>query len=159
MRRWDFVTILTAFLGGAPLARTGFAQKAQRTYRIGRLLPSPTSESLRLTAPFMPTLAEQGFVEGHNLIVDTRSAEGQLERLPALAAQLVALKPDLIVALPAPATAAVKALTSDIPIVFAFVNDPIELHFAASFESAWWKSDRPVQFQRGNCRQAGRVFT
>ena len=62
----------------------------------------------------------------------TRSAEGQLDRLPALAAELVALKPDLIVALPAPATAAVKALTSDIPIVFAFVNDPIGLHFAAS---------------------------
>lgn len=80
----------------------------------------------------MPTLAEQGFVEGRNLVVDTRSAEGQLDRLPALAAELVALKPDLIVALPALATAAVKALTSDIPIVFAFVNDPIGLHFAAS---------------------------
>ena len=80
----------------------------------------------------MPTLAEQGFVEGRNLIVDTRSAEGQLDRLPALAAELIALKPDLIVALPAPATAAVKALTSEIPIVFAFVNDPIGLHFAAS---------------------------
>jgi len=80
----------------------------------------------------MPTMAEQGFVEGRNLIVDTRSAEGQLDRLPALAAELVALKPDLIVALSGPATSAVKALTSDIPIVFAFVNDPIGLHFAAS---------------------------
>ena len=132
MRRRDFVTILSAFLGGAALARPGFAQKAQRSYRIGQLLASPTSEALRLSAPFMPTLAEQGIVEGRNLIVDTRSAEGQLDRLPALAAELVALKPDLIVALPAPATAAVKALTSDIPIVFAFVNDPIGLHFAAS---------------------------
>ena len=80
----------------------------------------------------MPTLATLGFVEGHNLIVDTRSAEGHLDRLSALATELVALKPDLIVALPAPATAAVKALTSDIPIVFAFVNDPVGLHFAAS---------------------------
>ena len=132
MRRRDFVTLLIAFLGGAALARPGFAQKAQRSYRIGQLLASPTSEALRLSAPFMPTLAEQGIVEGRNLIVDTRSAEGQLDRLPALAAELVALKPDLIVALPAPATAAVKALTSDIPIVFAFVNDPIGLHFAAS---------------------------
>ena len=119
-------------MGSAALACTAFAQKSQRTFRIGRLEASPTSEALRLNAPFMPTLADQGFVEGRNLIVDTRSAEGQLDRLPALAAELVALKPDLIVALPAPATAAVKALTSDIPIVFAFVNDPIGLHFAAS---------------------------
>jgi putative ABC transport system substrate-binding protein len=128
MRRRSFI----AFMGSAALARTAFAQTSQRTFRIGQLHASPISEALRLSAPFMPTLAEQGFVEGRNLIVDTRSAEGHLDRLPALAAELVALKPDLIVALPAPATAAVKALTSDIPIVFAFVNDPIGLHFAAS---------------------------
>src|SRR5215472_16102362 len=127
MRRRSFI----AFVGSAALARPAFAQ-SQRTYRIGQLHASPVSEALRLSAPFMPTLAEQGFVEGRNLIVDTRSAEGQLDRLPALAAELVALKPDLIAALPAPATAAVKALTSDIPIVFCFVNDPIGLHFAAS---------------------------
>src|SRR5262249_45529569 len=72
--------------------------------------------------------------EGRNLIVDTRTADGRLDRLPALAAELVALKPDLIVALPAPATAAVKALTSEIPILFAFVSDPIRLHFAASLD-------------------------
>jgi ABC-type uncharacterized transport system substrate-binding protein len=129
MRRREF---FIAFVGGAALARTTFAQKAERTFRIGQLVPSPITEALRLSAPFMPTLAEQGFVEGRNLIVDTRSAEGQLDRLPALAAELIALKPDLIVALPAPATAAVKALTSEIPIVFAFVNDPVGLHFAAS---------------------------
>jgi putative tryptophan/tyrosine transport system substrate-binding protein len=131
MQRREF---LIASAGVAALARTSFAQKAQRTFRIGQLLASPATESLRLSAPFMPTLAEQGFVEGRNLIVDTRSAEGQLDRLPALAAELVALKPDLIVALPAPATAAVKALTSEIPIVFAYVNDPIGLHFAASLD-------------------------
>src|SRR5262249_3925416 len=128
MRRRSFI----ALMGSAALARTAFAQKSQRTFRIGQLHASPISDALRLSAPFMPTLAEQGFVEGRNLIVDTRSAEGQLDRLPALAAELVALRPDLIVALPAPATAAVKALTSDIPVVFAFVNDPIGLHFAAS---------------------------
>lgn len=128
MRRRSFI----AFTGSAALARAALAQESQRTFRIGQLHASPIPEALRLSAPFMPTLAEQGFVEGRNLIVDTRSAEGQLDRLPALAAELVALKPDLIVALPAPATAAVKALTSDIPIVFAFVNDPIGLHFAAS---------------------------
>jgi len=128
MRRRDFI----AFMGSAALAGTAFAQESQQTFRIGQLHASPISEALRLAAPFMPTLAEQGFVEGRNLIVDTRSAEGHLDRLPALAAELVALKPDLIVALPAPATAAVKALTSDIPIVFCFVNDPIGLHFAAS---------------------------
>jgi putative ABC transport system substrate-binding protein len=129
MQRREF---LIASAGVAALARTAFAQKAGRTFRVGQLLASPAAESLRLSAPFFPTLAEQGFVEGRNLIVDTRSAEGQLDRLPALAAELVALKPDLIVALPAPAAAAVKSLTSEIPIVFAFVNDPIGLHFGAS---------------------------
>jgi len=125
---------LIASVAVVALARTTFAQKAQRTFRVGQLLASPITEALTLSAPFMPTLAEQGFVEGRNLIVDTRSAEGQLDRLPALAAELVALKPDLIVALSAPATAAAKALTSEIPIVFAFVNDPIGLHFAASLD-------------------------
>ena len=113
MRRREFVTVPIALLGGAALARAAFAQRSQRTFRIGQLLASPTSDALRLSAPFFPTLAEQGFVEGRNLVVDTRSAEGQLERLPALAAELIALKPDLIVALAAPATAAVKALTAE----------------------------------------------
>ena len=111
---------------------SSLAQEPRRTFRIGQLHASPIPDAVKLSAPFMPTLATLGFVEGHNLIVDTRSAEGHLDRLSALATELVALKPDLIVALPAPATAAVKALTSDIPIVFAFVNDPVGLHFAAS---------------------------
>jgi hypothetical protein len=59
MRRREF---FITFLGGAALAPAAFAQKAQRTFRVGQLLASPTTDALRLSAPFMPTLAEQGFV-------------------------------------------------------------------------------------------------
>ena len=66
------------------------------------------------------------------MIVERRYADGNLARLSALAAEIIALQPDLIFAPPAPATAAVKALTTTIPIVFCFVSDPVALGFAQS---------------------------
>ena len=66
------------------------------------------------------------------MIVERRYADGNLARLSALAAEIIALQPDLIFAAAAPATAAVKALTTTIPIVFCFVNEPVALGFAQS---------------------------
>ena len=66
------------------------------------------------------------------MIVERRYAAGNLARLPALAAEIIALQPDLIFAPEGPATAAVKALTTTIPIVFCFVNEPVALGFAQS---------------------------
>ena len=66
------------------------------------------------------------------MIVERRYADGDLARLPALAAEIIALQPDLIFAAGAPAAAAVKALTTTIPIVFCFVNEPVALGFAQS---------------------------
>ena len=72
--------------------------------------------------PFLGELAKLGYVEGQNLIVERRYADGNLARLPALAAEIIALQPDLIFAPPAAATAAVKALTTTIPICLLFCH-------------------------------------
>lgn len=80
--------------------------------------------------PFVQGLREAGFVEGHNLVIDYRSAEGKPERLPGLLAELLALRPDLILAAgPAPALAA-KAATSTVPILAAPVDDPVQMGLA-----------------------------
>ena len=115
----------------APLA--SFAQQQGKVWRIGILQAGVREDNDKSSGiPFLAGLAELGYVEGRNLLVETRYAEGKLERLPALAAEILAFKPDLIFAPAAPATAAVKALTSTIPIVFCFVNEPVALGFAQS---------------------------
>ena len=77
--------------------------------------------------------ASERWIEGRNLIVDVRGAEGQPDRLPALVAELLAGKPDIIVAVaPQPARAA-KAATSVIPIVFVAVHNPIALGLVTNF--------------------------
>jgi putative ABC transport system substrate-binding protein len=70
-------------------------------------------------------LAELGFHEGRNLVVERRFAEGLVERLPALAAEIVALQPDVILAITTPPSLAAARATSTIPIVFAAVSDPV----------------------------------
>ena len=92
-------------------------------YRLGFLwgLP-PIAEWI---AAFDRGLAELGWVEGQNIIVEHRSADGHFDRLPALTAELIDHKANLIVALSAPETAAAKKLTGSIPIVFVVHGDPI----------------------------------
>jgi putative ABC transport system substrate-binding protein len=82
--------------------------------------------------PFLSELVKFGYVEGKNLIVERRYADGRLDRLPALAAEIIAFRPDLIFAPPAPAAAAAKALTATVPIVFCFVNEPVALGLVQS---------------------------
>jgi putative ABC transport system substrate-binding protein len=77
-------------------------------------------------------LAALGWVEGRNLSIEVRNAEAHLERLPALAAELVRLKVDLIVTVTTPATRVVKAAAGTIPVVFAWVGDPVASKFVAS---------------------------
>jgi putative ABC transport system substrate-binding protein len=103
------------------------AQPAGRVYRIGVLLGSnrATGVSTGVLQPFEQGLRELGYVEGRNLVIEWRGAEGRLERLPALAAELVALKVDLIVAGTSPAAVAAKNSTDAIPIVFVVVADPV----------------------------------
>jgi putative ABC transport system substrate-binding protein len=123
--------LVVGLAAGFAAASKGWAQKPARSYRLGFLQAGRREDAIKLSEdPFLRRLGELGYAEGRNLAVERRYAGGKLELLPALAAELVAQKPDLIFAPPAPATAAAKAATSAIPIVFCFVSDPVGLGFA-----------------------------
>jgi len=99
--------------------------------RIGALNPAPNN-NLPLRKVWRDSLRDRGWVEGKNLIIDARSAEGHAERLPALAAELVALKPDLLLAFGPKAAVALKSATATIPIVFVTVFDPVAIGLVQS---------------------------
>jgi putative ABC transport system substrate-binding protein len=122
-------------LGAGALAAPGIAraQRPAQSYRIGVLQAGTRVDAVKLSEePFLRGLAELGYAEGRNLVIDRRYAEGRLDRLPALAKELVALKPDLILAPASQPAATVKAVTTTIPIVFCFVTDPVAFGFAQS---------------------------
>jgi len=125
MNRRETLAALAA-LGAAPLALR--AQQPGRRYRIGILLPLAEGAALRLPV-IREHLAAQGFVEGRNLALDVRYA-----RTDANAARdLVALKPDAIFAVAAAATHAAQAETKTVPIVFAWVPDPVLSGFVKDY--------------------------
>ena len=108
------------------------AQQAGRVYRVGYLsVPTRASVENALQA-FLRALRELGWVEGQNLIIEYRWAEGKVERLPDLAADLVRRKVDVIVAPAGSAALVAKHATSSIPIVMMFPNDPVEMGLVAS---------------------------
>ena len=114
----------------APLAAE--AQEAGKVYRIGSLSPGgPEQESL-LWGSLRGLLRERGWAEGQNLVVERRYAEGAYERLAELAAELVRLKPDLLVTRGGPATAAAKRATATMPIVMWNATDPVGIGLVAS---------------------------
>ena len=131
-RRYTGLALLLALLafGAAPLAAE--AQHAGKVYRIG-YLSAPSRESVeRGVEAFLRALRELGWVEGQNLVIEYRWAEGKVERLPDLAADLVRRKVDVIVAPAGSAALAAKNATSSIPIVMIFPNDPVEMGLVAS---------------------------
>jgi ABC-type uncharacterized transport system substrate-binding protein len=111
----------------APLAAP--AQQPGKTARVGffSIVTSPF-----LDEAFRQGLRELGYVEGQNIAIEYRSAEGKDERLPGLAAELVRLKVDVIVAASPPAIEAAKQATKTIPIVFTVSGDPVAEGFVAS---------------------------
>jgi putative ABC transport system substrate-binding protein len=104
------------------------AERAARVFRIGTL----DQGSPRPPGQFALTLRDLGYVEGRNVIFDRRFAEGDNERFPRLAAAVVALKPDVILADSTPAAIAAKRVTTAIPIVIVNVSDPVGTGLVAS---------------------------
>ncbi len=108
---------------------TSQPRAATKVYRIGFLAFGHRPVSDTMTAPllvvFRQALRERGYVEGRNLVIEERWAEARLNRLPALAGELVQLRPDVIVASGASAVRAAKRATQQIPIVIAGAADPV----------------------------------
>jgi putative ABC transport system substrate-binding protein len=132
MDRRRFLLISLAAVLAAPLA--GEAQQAANTPRIGFLSASSFSEPRiqRYFQAFRQGLRELGYVEGRNIAIESRWAEGNYDRLPGLAAELVRLKVDVLVTYGAPAGQAAKRATKTIPIVVAVINDLVASGFVAS---------------------------
>ena len=108
------------------------AQQAGKMYRIGYLSRDSADRHKALLAAFRKGLKEVGYVEGKNIVLEQRYANGDRRRLPALAAELIGLKVDIIISSGAGAKAA-KNLTSTIPIVITYSADPVGDGLIASF--------------------------
>jgi ABC-type uncharacterized transport system substrate-binding protein len=130
MKRKITVLALCAMLPA--LCASAEAQQPTKVPVIGRLgASSPSAEAARVEA-LRQGLRELGYIEGKNIVIEWRHAEGKLDRLPALAAELVRLKVDVIITGGANATEAAKKATSTIPIVMAQSGDPVADGFVAS---------------------------
>ena len=108
------------------------AQQSGKVYRIGILWVTSPNLSGGLADAFKNELHDLGYVEGQNLIIDSRWADGKTERLADLATELVVLKPDAIVAVTTSATRAAQQATMTIPIVMTVVSDPVGSGFVAT---------------------------
>ena len=124
-RRTFIVTVASVLL--AETRDDAYAQQTAGMWRIGFLGNAAATDpaAARIYEAFRLGLQERRYVEGRNLVIERRLAEGRDERLPALAAELVRLKVDVIVTTTGPATEAAKAATSTIPIVIAGISDPV----------------------------------
>ncbi len=126
---------LGALLAVASWGGAGWGQQAQQLPRIGLLLYGSLSTAgyqVKGEHPFIVGLREVGLVDGKNAAVIVRGANGHVDRLPQLAAELVAAKPDVIVTAGPQPIQAVKDATKTIPIVMAIVSDPVTYGFVAS---------------------------
>ncbi len=121
--KWaGFLAILGLLVGCVGMAE---AQQTKKVPRIGFLGNSTAALEANLIGPFREGLRDLGYVEGKNIDTEWRWAEGKYERFPALLAELIALKVDVIVTAGTPASLAVKKATSSIPLVMIAVGDPV----------------------------------
>jgi putative ABC transport system substrate-binding protein len=125
---WGIFAIIFTFTFGAVAAQ---AQQPRKVYRMGYLAsirggPASTEDALR------SGLRDLGYIEGQNLFIEPRSAEGKVDRLPGLAADLIRLNVDVIVVTSIQGALAAKKATQSIPIVFAVAQDPVGSGLVAS---------------------------
>jgi len=114
------------------LLTVAHAQERAKAPRIGYLTATSLSAIAARTEAFRQGLRELGYVEGKNIVIEQRHAEGKLDRLPALATELVRLNVNIIVSAGPGDTAAAKAVTSTIPIIMAQDSDPVGNGFVDS---------------------------
>jgi putative ABC transport system substrate-binding protein len=124
MRLIGLTVVLAVSISLAPLAAE--AQPTGKVVRIGYLATGLAAAS-STTEAFRRGLRDLGYVEGRNIVIEYRDAEGKAERLPALAAELATLKADVIVTAGGTLAAlAAKQATTSVPIVFIAVSDPVD---------------------------------
>jgi len=121
--RRTFIGVVAGRLLAVPVAAE--AQPAGRVYRIGFLGNSTAALEANLVGPFREGLRDLGYVEGRNVLIEYRWAEGKYDRFPALIGELLALKVAVIVTAGTPATLAVKKATTSVPLVMLAVGDPV----------------------------------
>lgn len=127
------VFVIAVALSQLLSAGATFAQQPSKIPRVGVLINGSASNN-PATASLRSGLAQLGYVEGKTILIEDRYAEGRLDRMPALAAELIGLGVDVIATYGGPASSAAFRATKTIPIVFAIVADPIALGFASTLE-------------------------
>jgi putative ABC transport system substrate-binding protein len=117
-------------LGGAALApafgRAASAQQFRKIWRVGMLDTASAALNAANIAAFKSGMQQLGYIAGQNLVIDYRSPDGRLERLPELVAELIRLKCDVLVTRGTPSALAAKAATKTLPIVMASIGEPVE---------------------------------
>jgi putative tryptophan/tyrosine transport system substrate-binding protein len=133
VKRRDFIGVIGSAAIASPLVALA-QQSTGKVWRVAYLHPETLDHSAAraLFEVFRAEMRELGYVEDKNLVIDTRNAEGKAERLPSLVTDLIARRPDIIVAVATSAIAAAQGATSTIPIVMAPATDPIGSGFIKS---------------------------
>jgi ABC-type uncharacterized transport system substrate-binding protein len=140
MRRREFITLIGGATAAWPLAAR--AQERPNVPRVGYLFSLTQAESRHLWEACRQGLRELGYVEGQNVFLEARWAEGKYDRLPALVAELE-LKVDVLIAAATPTNIAAKAGTGTMPVVFVAVADPVRAGLNGGAMSPGSTASRP----------------
>ena len=122
MQRREFITLIGGAAAGWPLAAR--AQQAARTYRVASAWVATEATVRSLEQAFLAVLAERGYVVGRNLLYESRYANGEPTRLPALVDELIAFRPDVLAGIE-PVVRVMMSKTSTVPIVMTNASDPV----------------------------------